>query len=163
MKSTITAFVFIALVLAACGSNVAKQNVANTVTLPTHPIATPTRPVPPLQSYYLYASDTTLIFLNFADGKDERASTTSQDNVYGQPCLMTYEDGMMSYNQTGNRVTIQALYVSRTPFTMNPDGTLTTNEVDSGSGKIVVENFKPSSIQEYNAQLAQLGRNISHC
>ncbi len=70
---------------------------------------------------------------------------------------------MMSYNQTGNRVTIQALYVSRTPFTMNPDGTLTTNEVDSGSGKIVVENFKPSSIQEYNAQLAQLGRNISHC
>ncbi len=40
MKSTITAFVFIALVLAACGSNVAKQNVANTVTLPTHPVAT---------------------------------------------------------------------------------------------------------------------------
>jgi ABC-type uncharacterized transport system auxiliary subunit len=159
------------LLLSACGQSPAKSAAlptsvpaaTSTPTATPTPAVQPTQPPSPiLQSYYLYTSSTTIIFLNFMDGKDERASTTSQDNVYGKPCLMTYEDGYMTYTQDGNRITIQALYVSHTPLTVSRDGTLTTNETDN-SGKIIIENYKPSSIQAYNAALAQLGKNVPRC
>lgn len=133
-------------------------------TLQQSPTAAPTDTLvnPTLKPYYLYSSATLLIFIDFADDKDIRASTTQQMTVEGKPCLMTYEDGYMSYTQNGNRITIQALYVSNTPFTMNADGSLTTNEVDS-TGSIIVENFKISSIPAYNAALAQLRQNTPSC
>jgi hypothetical protein len=58
---------------------------------------------------------------------------------------------------------IGAENLSHTPFTINPDATLTTNEIDNASGQLVVEQFFPSSIEQYNAQLAQLTRNTPHC
>jgi hypothetical protein len=130
-----------------------------TVILPTL-VPTPTTPV--LQPYYLYSSSTTLIFLDFADETSNRASTTSQLNWQGQPCLMTYESRMW-YEQSGNQFIIHSLYVGGNPFILNNDGTLTTNETDLSTGQIIVETFQPSSIQAYNAALLQLQKQMAHC
>lgn len=159
MRKILVCIAACTLLLVSCGESQAnkKAQVVSPTATPTETPVTPT-----LQPYYMYSSATLLIFIDFADNKDIRASTTQQMNVEGRPCLMTYTDGYMSYTQTGNRITIQALYISNTPFTINADGSLTTNEVDS-VGNIIVENFKVSSIQAYNAALAQLRQNTPSC
>lgn len=126
------------------------------------PAFQPTETSPTLQSYYLYHSDTTLIFLNFADSTDNRASTTSQTDVHGQPCLATYNE-LMSWKQAGNQVDIQALYVTDTPLTLNPDGTLTASETNESTGQIIIETFYPASPQAYNTALAHMKKHLAHC
>lgn len=126
------------------------------------PAPTTAPPTPTLAASYVFIGNNIAAYIDLKDGIAAVTEVEQPSNPPPSYCLVSRTEQDVTYTQSGTTLTIKAMYIASTPFTVNPDGSI-QHEVPQPNGTIATQRYVPGSNADYNAAVQRLAAQYPSC
>jgi hypothetical protein len=173
MKALCIALLGIGVLLAGCGaasvgaaSPTPTATLAPTATAPATLAPATVGPLPTIvpqlsASFILVGPGMSVTYLNLREGIAANVQVVTTSSPPGM-CVSRTTDSAVTYVQSGDTLIVKSTIISSTPFTINPDGSI-SHEVPQADGTVTTNTYVPGSNDAYNAAAARVAGNYPNC
>ncbi len=164
-RAPVLGVLLVLVALSSCGSTSTASATATTpATLAPATVGpAPQALVPRLSDSYVFVLPGVSVgYLDLRDGI--AAATELVPNTSPPPamCVLRQTEEDLTYTQSGTTLTVRARLIAPTPFTINPDGSI-SHEVPQADGTVTTNVFVSGSNVAYNAASARLASGYATC
>ncbi len=151
--------------LSSCGSTSTASATATTpATLAPATVGPAPSPVVPRlsDSYVFVLPGVSVGYLDLRDGIAAATELVPNPSPPPAMCVLRQTEEDLTYTQSGTTLTVRARLIAPTPFTINPDGSI-SHEVPQADGTVTTNVFVSGSNVAYNAASARLASGYATC